>query len=164
MLTSQSRKDAISPLIDQERVNLAGPPRYEDRHVPICGLQSRLCLPTICQTHTSLAQACQVSCPLNVIRRKPCLWHANLLVVQARAKKAESKRKLDELQKDISSLESITEEQVQAERDPIPAMLQVSLSRPTKIHCLCLASLIHETCCSKCLGGCKVNLSHKDQK
>ena len=90
--------------------------------------------------------------------------HAKSPEVQARAKKAESKRKLDELQKDINSLESITEEQVQAERDPIPAMLQVSLCCTTNIHCPCLASLIHEKCCSKCLRGCKVHPSHKDPK
>lgn len=48
--------------------------------------------------------------------------------VQAKARKAESRRKLDDLEKDISALDSISGDQVKAERDAAAELLQVCLS------------------------------------
>ena len=69
--------------------------------------------------------------------------------MQAKAKKAESRRKLEELEKDINSLESITEEQVRAEQDPVPGLLKVRqlLSYQRRVHIEDLCILGEELSC-----------------
>ena len=47
-------------------------------------------------------------------------------LLQAKARKAEGQRRLDDLEKDINALDSISTDQVKAERDAAAELLQVS--------------------------------------
>ena len=53
---------------------------------------------------------------------EPCLRSKCL---QAKARKAEGQRRLDDLEKDINALDSISTDQVKAERDAAAELLQV---------------------------------------